>query len=196
MTRKPIDELLSELDRTLADERRTAQVTAALERYAASSADDWRTFAHFEADYYARNLVRQSDLFELIVLCWGAGQRSPIHDHQGQRCWMAVLDGEVNETLFKVRAPSEAPYSSVPASAPVPVPGPARSFRRGSVAFIVDEMGWHRIEPAGGRPAVTMHLYSRPIRTCSIYDEARDEVVTRKLRYHSIGGVVQTAHQA
>jgi cysteine dioxygenase len=189
MTRKPIDELLGELDRTLADERRSAQVTAALERYAASGADDWRAFAHFEADYYARNLVRQSDLFELIVLCWGAGQRSPIHDHQGQRCWMAVLDGEVSETLYKVRANGEGPLESAPA------PGAARNFRSGSVAFIVDEMGWHRIQPVGGRPAVTMHLYSRPIRTCSIYDEERDAVVTRKLRYHSIGGVVQTAHQ-
>lgn len=183
MTRQPIDELLSELDRNLADERRSAQVTSALEGYAASGAQDWRAFAHFEADYYARNLVRQSDLFELIVLCWGAGQRSPIHDHQGQRCWMAVLDGEVSETLFTLRgAPQTAPSA-----------GAVRSFRRGAVAFIVDEMGWHRIEPARGRSAVTMHLYSRPIRTCSIYDEQRSEIVTRKLRYHSIGGVVQTA---
>lgn len=183
MTRQPIDALLSDLDRTLADERRSAQVTATLERYAASGAQDWRAFAHFEADYYARNLVRQSDLFELIVLCWGAGQRSPIHDHQGQRCWMAVLDGEVSETLFKLRGESRPTLST----------GPVRTFARGSVAFIVDEMGWHRIEPTRGQPAVTMHLYSRPIRTCSIYDEQRDEVVTRKLRYHSIGGVIQSA---
>lgn len=183
MTRQPIDELLAELDRTLADERRTAQVTAALERYAASGAQDWRAFAHFEADYYARNLVRQSDLFELIVLCWSAGQRSPIHDHQGQRCWMSVLEGEVSETLFKLGGGQR----------PALLPGNARSFAKGSVAFIVDEMGWHRIEPARGRPAVTMHLYSRPIRTCSIYDEQREEIVARKLRYHSIGGVIQTA---
>ncbi len=181
MTRQPIDELLAQLDRSLGDEARTAEVTAALARYAASGAQDWRAFAHFEADYYARNLVRQSELFELIVLCWGAGQRSPIHDHQGQRCWMAVLDGEVNESLFTLRG---APRTQLAA-------GVSRKFSTGSVAFIVDEMGWHRIEPAGGRPAVTMHLYSRPIRTCSIYDEQSESVVTRTLRYHSIGGVVQ-----
>lgn len=185
MTRQPIDILLSDLERTLADEQRSALVTATLERYAASGARDWKGFAHFEADYYARNLVRQSDLFELIVLCWGAGQRSPIHDHQGQRCWMAVLDGEVQESLFKVGAPGRPQLSA----------GPTRTFKSGSVAFIVDEMGWHRIEPAGGRPAVTMHLYSKPIRTCSIYDETSGQVETRKLRYHSIGGVVQAAPQ-
>ncbi len=181
MTRQPVDELLTQLDRSLGDEARTAEVTGALARYASSGAQDWRAFAHFEADYYARNLVRQSELFELIVLCWGAGQRSPVHDHQGQRCWMAVLDGEVNESLFTLRG---APRTEL-------CPGVSRKFSAGSVAFIVDEMGWHRIEPAGGRPAVTMHLYSRPIRSCSIWDEQHQSVVTRTLRYHSIGGVVQ-----
>ncbi len=186
MTRQPIDELLAQLDRSLGDDARASEVTAALGRYAASGAQDWRAFAHFEADYYARNLVRQSELFELIVLCWGAGQRSPIHDHHGQRCWMAVLDGEVSESLFTVRDGPRAELS----------PGVARKFSRGSVAYIVDEMGWHRIEPAGGRPAVTMHLYSRPIRTCAIYDEQTQSVVTRTMRYHSIGGVVQTVSRS
>jgi len=185
MTRQPIDVLLSDLERTLADEQRSALVTATLERYASSGAQDWRAFAHFEADYYARNLVRQSDLFELIVLCWGAGQRSPIHDHQGQRCWMTVLEGDVQESLFRMD-PSGKPTHA----------GPSRVFKSGAVAFIVDEMGWHRIEPTGGRPAVTMHLYSRPIRTCSVFDDTSGEVMTRKLRYHSIGGIVQAAKLA
>lgn len=181
MTRQPLDELLAQLDRSLGDETRASEVTAALASYAASGAEDWRAFAHFEADYYARNLVRQSELFELIVLCWGAGQRSPIHDHHGQRCWMAVLEGEVTESLFTLRGAARTELAA----------GVTRKFARGAVAYIVDEMGWHRIEPAGGRPAVTMHLYSRPIRTCSVYDEETASVVTRALRYHSIGGVVQ-----
>jgi cysteine dioxygenase len=186
MTREPIDELLHELDRTLADGQRNAQVTAALERYARSGATDWRAFALFEADYYARNLVRQSDLFELIVLCWGVGHRSPIHDHQGQRCWMGVLQGDVTETLYQVGA---APQAAVHG-------GATRTFRQGQVAFIVDEMGWHRIEPAGGKPAITMHLYSRPIRSCSVVDEQTGVITTRKMRYHSIGGVVQAQPSA
>ena len=181
MTIAPLDHLLSELDRALGEDRRGPRVAQLLERYARSGAEDWRRFALFEATYYSRNLVRHSDLYELIVLCWGPGQKSPIHDHAGQRCWMAVLEGRVRESLFSVRA---GPTPSL-------APGAEREFSAGSVAFVVDEVGWHRIEPAGGGPAVTLHLYSRPIRECQIFDEELGLTRTRRLVYHSIGGVVQ-----
>src|SRR5690606_17882231 len=108
---------------------------------------------------YCRNLVRLSDVYELIVLCWGPGQRSPIHDHAGQRCWIAVLEGAARETMYRV----------APGPAPSVTPGPVREFRQGSVAYAVDDIGWHRIEPVGPG-AVTLHLYSRPIRECRVLD--------------------------
>jgi hypothetical protein len=36
-----------------------------------------------------------------------------------------------------------------------------------------------------------LHLYSRPIRECQIFDDELGVVRTKKLVYHSIGGVVQ-----
>jgi cysteine dioxygenase len=177
----PLDHLLTELDRALAQDSRGTRVAQLLEAYAAGRHADWRPFALFEATYYCRNLVRFSDLYELIVLCWGPGQRSPIHDHAGQRCWMAVLEGTVRETLFQVAA---GPTPSISQ-------GAVRDFRQGSVGYVVDDVGWHRIEPVGHGPAVTLHLYSRPIRECRIFDEELRTVRSKKLVYHSIGGVVQ-----
>jgi hypothetical protein len=37
---------------------------------------------------------------------------------------------------------------------------------------------------------ISLHLYSRPIETCNVYDEATGCVLPRKLAYHSVGGRV------
>ena len=180
MNPDPLDFLLADLDRLLAEDAKGARVTRLLAEYAQSGSDDWRRFALFEANYYSRNLIRRTELYELIVLCWSKGQRSPIHDHASQRCWMGVLEGTVRETIYRVREDGSAP----------PAVGPAREFRAGGVAYIVDDMGWHRIEPVGDGPAVTLHLYSRPIRECRVLDEASGTVLTKRMSDHSVGGKV------
>lgn len=178
MSPEPLDFLLADLDRALADSSRGAKVARLLEDYASSGASDWRSFALFGANYYSRNLIRRSDLYELIVLCWSPGQRSPIHDHAAQRCWMGVLEGRVQETLYRVTEGGQLAVTE----------GPRREFGTGGVAYIVDDVGWHRIEPIGPAAAVTLHLYSRPIRECRIYDEAEGVLRTKRMAYHSIGG--------
>ena len=35
-----------------------------------------------------------------MLLCWEKGQKSPIHDHSGSNCWVKVLDGQVEESLY------------------------------------------------------------------------------------------------
>jgi cysteine dioxygenase len=174
----PLTDLIRALDASFAADERGASAGNLLAEYARDG-DDWRRFAMFEATYYARNLVHRTAAYELIVLCWGAGQQSPIHDHQGQRCWMGVLEGDVVETVYRM-AP-DAPMRLVR--------GVQRTFPRASVAYIVDEVGWHRIEPAGGAPAVTLHLYSRPITECRTFDETTGEFGLRRLSYHSVDGI-------
>ncbi|MEQ9483475.1 cysteine dioxygenase [Coleofasciculus sp. F4-SAH-05] len=50
---------------------------------------------------YTRNLVHSTDLYELLILCWHKGQASPIHDHQSQDCWIYVVEGTIEETLYQ-----------------------------------------------------------------------------------------------
>lgn len=180
MNPDPLDFLLADLDRLLAEDAKGARVTRLLAEYTQSGSSDWKRFALFEANYYARNLIRRTELYELIVLCWSKGQRSPIHEHAGQRCWMGVLEGTVRETIYRVREDSLQP----------PAVGPSREFCAGGVAYIVDEMGWHRIEPVGEKPAVTLHLYSRSIPECRVIDEVSGTVLSKRMSYHSVGGKV------
>ncbi|MBI5434317.1 MAG: cysteine dioxygenase family protein [Planctomycetes bacterium] len=184
MTPTPLDRLIEDVGADLtadltmgANGARGPRVAELVSRYARAH-DDWRTFALFDSQRYARNLVHKDELFELILLCWDLGQVTPIHDHQGQRCWMGVLDGRVEEILYAPPEGGTAPR----------VRG-SKEHERGAVAFITDDIALHRIAQVGTARAVSLHLYSRPIPVCRIFDPATGVVADRTLTYHSIRGV-------
>jgi cysteine dioxygenase len=54
----------------------------------------------FKDERYQRNMIRQTDWYELVCLCWQSGQRTPIHDHKGSSCAFLVVDGVATETRF------------------------------------------------------------------------------------------------
>ena len=170
--------LVGELRRELRRDPKGPRVAALLTRFAGER-DSWRRYVAFDPSRYTRNLVARSELFELLILCWSPGQRSPIHDHQGQRCWMAVLEGEIEE----------AQYPMPEAGRPAPMRSFAKkTFASGDVAFINDDIGLHDIAPTTGRPAVSLHLYAGPIETCRSFDPRTGACSTRELFYDSIDG--------
>jgi len=145
------------------------------------SAEDWRAFALFAPSHYTRNLVAREDRFELMVLCWGAGQESPIHNHEGQDCWMGVLEGSIEE----VRYPWPDPGASGALHAKS-----SHAFTAGQVAFIRDEMGLHlvRPDPRTGEGGVTLHLYAAPYDECNCYCPETGRVTRKTLGHHSVRG--------
>lgn len=173
---QPILELCRSLSAEFARDLAGTRAAQILVEYA-SRHDDWRRFALSARDHYTRNLVFRNAQFEMLVLCWSAGQRSPIHNHAGQHCWMAVLDGEMEETLFRAPSP-EGPLAA------------GRSMRLVSrgVAYIDDGIALHRVAPVGDGGGVSLHLYSRPIDACNVYDEGTGRVERRQLAYDSIDG--------
>ena len=63
----PLQTLLSELDREFAGDPKGLRVAHKLEAYAREH-HDWRDYALFDESSYARNLVRASELYELIFV--------------------------------------------------------------------------------------------------------------------------------
>jgi cysteine dioxygenase len=164
--------LLAEFER----DPKGAGVARVLAAYAREHAD-WRDFALFDAGVYTRNLITRNAWYEMLLLCWSAGQESPIHNHAGQNCWMAVLDGEIEEQQF-----------ACPPQGKGPVLRGSKVFTAGKVAFINDDIALHRVRPRVGTAGVSLHVYSRPIDTCNVYDEESGSVVVRSLTYHSVRG--------
>jgi cysteine dioxygenase len=179
----PITRLQNELTRQFQRDARGTEAAKLLADYARAH-DDWRKFVDFDPDVYTRNLVARTEHFEMLVLCWGLGQESPIHNHAGQNCWMAVLDGEIEETQFGVAEEGRRVRL---------VAGQVKVFSPGRVAFINDDIALHRVRPTAGRSGISLHLYSKPIDVCNVYDERTGKVMQRQLVYHSIDGNRVTA---
>lgn len=182
MSTQPLRALEQALIEEFARDARGKGVAKLLAAYSSGGHEDWRAYAHFEADHYTRNLVARHADYELIVLCWRAGQASPIHCHSQQQCWMAILDGQIEEQQYDQPVPGHAGPLTLRA---------ARTYAQGKVAYIDDDIALHLVRPVAGRDGCSLHLYSKPIETCGIYDPATGAVQTRVMRYYSVGGVVQ-----
>jgi cysteine dioxygenase len=64
------------------------------------SAEEVRVYALFSDKRYARNLVHKTAQFEIMIMCWHAGQRSSIHDHAGSLGGLKILHGALTESVF------------------------------------------------------------------------------------------------
>jgi cysteine dioxygenase len=160
--RAPLDELL--------------ELLACLEVDPADLAEHVR----FSAQGYTRNLVRAGPWYNLLVLCWRNGQRSPIHDHAGSSCAVRVLRGVLTETTFVF-----VPHGRVKAVG-------SRDLTAGDVCGSAD-LDLHQVSNLqdGDADLVTLHVYSPPLRrmgTYSLTDDTRGQE-PMFIEYADAGGI-------
>lgn len=124
-------------------------------RGAAPTAETLAPYVRFGATGYTRNLVRRTEACELLVLCWLPGQASPFHDHAGSCCGVRVVQGAIAETPVRRRGHVLRPLPEVVTPA-----GGAVGSRGADI---------HRMANRGAEPAVTLHLYSPPLRAMREY---------------------------
>jgi len=149
---------------------------------------------------YTRNLIYRDDFFEVLALCWLPGQQTPIHSHNGQLGWVMVLQGELisrnyrfvrSEMPNKVAAPSRNGTSP---ARPVEVEllNSINCQADGTIVAVDRRQTTHQIENLDRSLAgsVSLHLYSRPIDSCVLFDEATRCWERRKLQYYSANGVI------
>jgi cysteine dioxygenase len=109
-------------------------------------------FIRFSNQGYTRNLVCAGPWYNLLVLCWKNGQRSPIHDHAASSCGLRVLRGTATETHFEFAANGLvlATFS--------------RELGQGGVCATQDS-DLHQVSnlQAGDADLVTLHVYSPPL---------------------------------
>jgi len=184
--KEPIQQLLSDLTRELRRDPTGPNVPRLMKEYI-SNFDDWKDYMHFNQFKYARNLVGNNETLELMVICWLKDQVSPIHNHSGQHCWAAVLEGSIIETHFQFRnTHATAGYG------PLEVVQ-EHIVQTGNVSYISDDIALHILKPSGGLRAATLHLYSKPIEECNIYCPITGEITKRRLGYYSINKKINEA---
>ncbi|ELW48406.1 Cysteine dioxygenase type 1 [Tupaia chinensis] len=126
---------------------------------------------------YTRNLVDQGNgKFNLMILCWGEGHGSSIHDHTDSHCFLKMLQGNLKETLFAW--PDKKANEMTKKS--------ERILRENQCAYINDSIGLHRVENISHtEPAVSLHLYSPPFDSCHTFDQRTGHKNKVTMTFHS-----------
>ena len=137
------------------------------------TAKDFENYASWSDDCYTRNCIVNNEKFELILICWCEGHKTPIHDHGGEECWVKVIDGEFKETIYKQNDAEELTMIK------------SSTSKSNEVTYMKDFMGFHRLENISNKRSMTLHLYAKPIRNCNIFDEDSKTFVSKDMSYNT-----------
>lgn len=142
---------------------------------------DFENFAHFKEDGYARNCIIKTPKFELILICWKKGDRTPIHGHDKQKCWVYLVDGEMTELRYK--------YDNGKLSE-----SNRQQMKSRDLTYMQDSMGYHLLKNSEEQKAMTLHLYMNPVESCEVYNDSSNCFENKTLEFYSIAGE-KTVHQ-
>lgn len=163
-----LDELIDCLDRAVQEpdpERVTHYVKETLERVLTSGALELPPpLVEPRPDRYARRLLHKSDAhgYSVLVMTWGPGQSTPLHDHAGMWCVEGVLSGHIDVTQYELIEQRGERY---------------RFRRQGTVSANVGNAGalippfeYHTIANVSPtEKAVTVHVYAGEMTRCTIF---------------------------
>ncbi|HTU80930.1 MAG TPA: cysteine dioxygenase family protein [Candidatus Acidoferrales bacterium] len=129
---------------------------------------------------YTRTCAHFDERFEVLLLNWAPGSRSCLHDHGGQHCWLAVLDGAVRLENYDRLDGGENPGRAIVAARD------SGTLERGQLDLRSAAVDLHRVSAAADGGAVTLHVYALPLREFNAYDELAHRCRPCRPRYDAV----------
>ena len=111
----------------------------------------WRRHVVARTDQRAFVELASGPSFSSWLVCWMDGHDTGWHDHDGCAGALLVLEGAVHEERLRIGDQHE----------------PTRAHAGTVITFDADAI--HRVRHADGAPAVTLHVYSPPLRRTGAY---------------------------
>jgi predicted metal-dependent enzyme (double-stranded beta helix superfamily) len=138
-------------------------------------------FRRVRPDKYARRLPHRDDRdrYTAVVMTWGPGQQTSLHDHSGLWCVDCVVDGEIAVTQYDLVSDEGEKYAFAPQS--------FVKAARGAAGCLIPPFEYHTL--ANARPddaSMTLHVYGGEMSQCHVFEPAGDGTyrrVTRQLSY-------------
>lgn len=113
---------------------------------------------------YTRTCAYRDDEFEVLLLNWAAGAASSVHDHGDQDCWMLVLSGRLRvDDYARLDSGEVRGYAHIE-------PRGSKVLESGGLDVRGGRFDLHKVSAADA-PAVSLHVYSAPLREYLVYDE-------------------------
>ncbi|KAJ9582516.1 hypothetical protein L9F63_003130 [Diploptera punctata] len=186
-----LNDLVRELHNVFASDTVNIEYVHQLMTNYKSNPADWRKYAKFDRFRYTRNLVDEGNgKFNLMILCWGEGHGSGIHDHANAHCFMKVLKGNLSEIRFEYPKEKSSSMTDTTDSEDEENGGLKEISRSrlesNEVCYINDSLGLHRIEnPSNIDTAVSLHLYCPPFDTCHVFNQRTRQATPCKVTFWS-----------
>ena len=156
-------------------------------------AKDLERYKLWMPDRHTRNKVFRNDMIEAMIICWPIGAITPLHTHNGQLGWMTMIEGKLVVDNFRkidCNRPENQQVVGMDCLAgatkidmqhigtELVVPG-------GPLNTVDKTQTIHRIKnlPEWDERAVSLHVYSRPIDSCVVFDLEKQSCFRRDLKY-------------
>lgn len=180
-----LTDLVERLDRAVREptvDRLTARVKADLEDVLGRSALSLSArFRQTRPDCYARRLLYQDpqNRYTAVVMTWGPGQGTAVHDHGGLWCVEGVVEGIMQVTQYDVQPAGDA-FRVTPVGAPV-------TAGVGSAGRLIPPTDYHVLANAHDQTSLTLHVYGGDLTGCRVFmpdGSGLHQQSVRTLSYH------------
>jgi 3-mercaptopropionate dioxygenase len=140
-------------------------------------------FTQPRADSYARRLLHADPAgrYTAVVMTWGPGQGTPLHDHAGIWCVECVVDGDMEIRQYDLVEESGGVFRFQPQ--------PCMEAHKGSAGCLIPPFEYHTLSNRRVTdPSITLHIYGGEMDHCHVFEPAGDgsyRRIEKKLSYHS-----------
>jgi 3-mercaptopropionate dioxygenase len=133
------------------------------------------------AGTYARRLLHRDPdgRYTMVVMTWGPGQKTALHDHAGIWCVECVVDGNMEVAQYDLVSEREGEFRFERRNHVI--------AGRGSAGCLIPPFEYHTLGNADESPSVTLHVYGGEMDHCHVFEPSNDSAfrrVRKELAYH------------
>jgi 3-mercaptopropionate dioxygenase len=179
-------ELVARLDRAVSAgsvDEVTREVKQALEELLTNGSVQLPgSFRVVRSDTYARRLLHRDPAgrYTAIVMTWGPGQGTPVHDHGGLWCVEGVVEGQIAVTRYDVTREPDDRYRVQALD--------TLMAGTGEAGRLIPPTDHHVIANAlGSQPSLTLHIYGGELGACQVFVPDADGLFVSRMKalsYH------------
>jgi predicted metal-dependent enzyme (double-stranded beta helix superfamily) len=124
-------------------------------------------FHRLRPDSYARRLLHRNDAlgYTAVVMTWGPGQRTALHDHAGIWCVEGVVEGGMDVTRFDLVDAGTGTAGDYRFEEKDRVPAAV-----GSAGSLIPPFDYHILANALDQPSITLHVYGGEMTSCHVFE--------------------------
>jgi predicted metal-dependent enzyme (double-stranded beta helix superfamily) len=124
-------------------------------------------FLRQDPDSYARHLLHKTDDYAVVIMVWGPGQGTPIHDHDEKWCVECVYSGTIKVTSYDLLGDGADGIVDFREATQV-------DAGKGMAGALIPPFDYHVIENATDTLAATIHVYGGEMHGCHTFSRMDD----------------------